>query len=120
MPTLVCRIDGETFAVLMRDGDPAEALLAAESVRESFRKHPFRLGPEGPECLVTASFGHTSVLPSDELRLITDRARAAVTRSRRLGRNRLHAYDHADCSFALMRSAGNPAQPMAERVAASC
>lgn len=117
---LVCRLDGETFAVLMRDSDPAEARAAAESVREAFRKHPFRLGSEGPECLVTASFGHTPVLPSDELRLITDRARAAVTRSRRLGRNRLHAYDPADCSFALVKQAGSVAQPLAESLNAAC
>jgi len=117
---LVCRIDGETFAVLMRDGEPSVALAAAESVRESFRKHPFRLGSEGPECLVTASFGHTPVLPSDELRLITDRARAAVTRSRRLGRNRLHAYDPANCGFILVKSVGNPMPSLAVSVAAPC
>lgn len=117
---LVCRLDGETYAILMRDGDPAEALAAAHHVREAFRKHPFRLGAEGPECLVTASFGQTAVLPSDELRLITDRARAAVTRSRRYGRNRMHAYDPADSSFTLVKQVGPVAQPLSESVAAAC
>ena len=117
---LVCRLDGETYAVLMRDSDPADALTTAHNVREAFRKHPFRLGSEGPECLVTASFGHTPVLPADELRLITDRARAAVTRSRRYGRNRLHAYDPADCSFTLVKHIGAPAQPVTESLTAAC
>jgi diguanylate cyclase (GGDEF)-like protein len=117
---LVCRLDGETYAILMRDADPADALGAAHNVREAFRKHPFRLGAEGPECLVTASFGQTPVLPSDELRLMTDRARAAVTRSRRYGRNRLHAYAPADSSFTLVKHLATPAQPHAESVAAVC
>jgi diguanylate cyclase (GGDEF)-like protein len=117
---LVCRLDGETYAILMSDSHPSDALAAAHHVREAFRSHPFRLGSEGPECLVTASFGQTPVLPSDELRLMTDRARAAVTRSRRYGRNRLHAYDPADSSFTLVKHVAAIAQPHAESVAAVC
>lgn len=110
---LVCRIDNETFAVLMSDEPPADSLSNANSVRDAFRNHPFRLGADGPECLVTASFGFTPVLPSDELRLITDRALAAVTRSQRCGRNRLHAYDAAISGFSLVKPLSHATRPHA-------
>lgn len=100
---LTCRIDGETFAVLMSDEDPTESLSNANAIRDAFRNHPFRLGPDGPECLVTASFGFTPILPSDEFRIVTDRAIAAVTRSRRWGRNRLYGYDSIACGFAPVK-----------------
>ncbi len=107
---LACRIDGETFALLMPDPDPHDALDHANAVRDTFRKHPFRLGPDGPECLVTASFGFTPVLASDESRLIMDRARAAVSRSRRWGRNRLHGYDPAGRGFSLIKHTSLPTE----------
>jgi diguanylate cyclase (GGDEF)-like protein len=117
---LACRIDTDTFALLMPNVDVDGAVANADAVREAFRKHPFRLAADGPECLVTASFGLTPVLPSDELRLITDRTRAAVSRSRKLGRNRLHLYDPADRSFVLVRHADAASVDQAALAAMSC
>lgn len=102
---LACCLDEATFALVMPDADPAEALSQAVAAREAFRSHPFRIGADGPELLVTASFGFTPVLPADEVRLLLDRAEAGVARSRRCGRNRLHAYEPHDCRISLVPDA---------------
>ncbi|HEX6986224.1 MAG TPA: GGDEF domain-containing protein, partial [Planctomycetaceae bacterium] len=114
---LACRLDEGTFAVLFADPEPADAVAQAAAVREAFRGHPFRTGPDGPELLVTASFGFTPALPGDEPRLLLDRGRAAVARSRRWGRNRLHVYEPqsgrfsqaSDLAGTAQRPAGVPA-----------
>lgn len=107
---LACSLDESTFAVLMPDLEPASALTQVLAARETFRSHPFRMGGDGPELLVTASFGFTPALPADEPSLLLDRAEAAVARSRRCGRNRLHAFDHLDGRISLITASPESGQ----------
>lgn len=109
---LACSLDESTFVLLMPDRDTPNALTQAVAVREAFRCHPFRIGTDGPELLVTASFGFTPALPADEPSLLLDRAEAAVTRSRRCGRNRLHAFDHLDSRFSLIPTSQESGQQL--------
>lgn len=105
---LACILDGNSFAVLLPDADPEDALGQAARIRDVFRGHPFRLGIEGPEVLVTASYGFTPVLPADEPRLVLDRVEAAVARARRWGRNRFYAYDPAASRLVQVPDATKP------------
>ena len=99
---LTCRFDANTFAILLPDMDDRAALAQVSDVRDAFRSHPFQLGADGPELLVTASFGFTPAVPGDEARLALDRAQAGVVRSRRWGRNRLHGYEPQTGRFVLI------------------
>jgi diguanylate cyclase (GGDEF)-like protein len=105
---LACVLDGNGFAVLLPDVDPEEALRQAAGIRDVFRGHPFRLGIDGPEVLVTASYGFTPVLPGDESRLVLDRVEAAVARARRWGRSRFYAYDPAASRLVQVPDAAKP------------
>lgn len=105
---LACVLDGHGFAVLLPDEDPENALRQATGVRDTFRGHPFRLGTDGPEVLVTASYGFTPVLPGDEPRLVLDRVEAAAARARRWGRNRFYAYDPAASRLVQVPDAAKP------------
>ena len=90
---LACVVDDEAFVVLLPDAEPDDALRHASAIRDAFRGHPFRIGADGPEVLVTASYGFTPVLPGDDSGLVLDRVGAAVSRARRWGRSRFYAYE---------------------------
>lgn len=106
---LACVLDRGDFAVLLPDAASDEALAQAAAIRDAFRGHPFRLGADGPEVLVTASYGFTPVLPGDEPRVLLDRLNAAAIRARRWGRNRFYAFDAASSRLVQV---SEPARPV--------
>lgn len=90
---LVCQIGEDKLAVLLKGTDHETGDRLARSVRDAIRSHRFRVDQEGPEVLVTASFGLTVCLPEDSPDLVLDRAAHALAKSERLGRNQLHVHD---------------------------
>jgi len=86
----VCQFSAETFAVLMPGVTESAARAAAETVRKTIRRHNFRLSDDGPEVLVTASFGATVFNGADGIETILNRATSALNRSAKQGRNKLH------------------------------
>lgn len=86
---LVCRVSSDAFAVLMPVIDPVAGWRQAELVRDAVRQHRFRVDEQGPEILVTASFGYSDCASMDSPALLKDRVVEAVARSRALGRNQL-------------------------------
>jgi two-component system, cell cycle response regulator len=92
-PDLVCRFSEDTFAVLVPCIEADAARRLADAIRNAVRHHTFRLNADGPEVLVTASFGCTCCLPDDAPDLALDRVADALSRSQRRGRNQLHFHD---------------------------
>jgi diguanylate cyclase (GGDEF)-like protein len=90
---LVCRLDRETFGVLLPNLSPLESMRQAEVLRTSIRNHRFLAPATGAEVLLTASLGLAAIHPTDNPGLAIDRARAALRRSQGAGRNQLHVDD---------------------------
>jgi len=90
---LVCQFSDDTLAVLIPGHHGAAGKKLAESIRKVVRQHHFRLTPESPEVLVTASFGYTTCQPGDHPDLAESRAETALNRSQKRGRNQLHIFD---------------------------
>lgn len=90
---IVCRYSPDTFAVLLPDIDDESGLKLAHAIRNAVRNHHFRLDENGPEVLVTASFGYTRCPVDDRPEMAIDRADDALSKSLRRGRNQLHAHD---------------------------
>jgi len=85
---IACQFSPEAFAVLMPGVSEATARDCAEAIRGTIRQHHFRSSENGPEVLVTASFGLT-VFAGDDSALSVDRAENALKRSQKQGRNKL-------------------------------
>ena len=91
------RCGGEEFLAVLPDTDAAGAREAAEKIRSAVAKHPFSIpGIAGP-VHKTISIG-AATLHSDDLPAITqvqfiNRADKAMYRSKRLGKNRVSAYE---------------------------
>lgn len=92
---LVCRIGPETFGVLLPGLGLDAGEKQARAIRDSVRTHHFRIDDDGPEVLLTASFGYTALHLEDNRELVLDRAIDALAKSERLGRNQLHAHTGA-------------------------
>ncbi len=90
---LVCRTAVDTFGILIPSVDSEDARKLSQAVRNSVRVHSFRLQENGPEVMVTASFGLTTCQPHDTPELIYMQAGDALAQSIRLGRNQLHVFD---------------------------
>lgn len=90
---LVCRLNGDTLAILCPALAPLPGLKVAEKIRETVRNYHFRIEDSGPEVLVTASFGYANCGPGDSADLVRDRAGDGLNRSQALGRNQLHVHD---------------------------
>lgn len=90
---LVCRLDRQTFGVLLPNLSPLESMRQAEVLRTSIRNHRFVAPSTGSEVLLTASLGLAAIHPTDNSELAIDRARAALRRSQGAGRNQLHVDD---------------------------
>lgn len=90
---LLCRINDDLLAVLIPSVSPIAGARCAEAVRAAVRLHPFRAGDNGPELLVTASFGYGTYLPGEMTSLAYDRAQEALGKSQAAGRNQLHVHD---------------------------
>lgn len=90
---LVCRLAGDTLALLCPALPPLAGGKFADKIREAVRNYHFRVEDNGPEILVTASFGYANVAPGDTADLVRDRAGDGLARSQALGRNQLHIHD---------------------------
>ncbi len=90
---LVCRINDDTLALLCPAMAPLTGMKIAEKIRETVRNYHFRVDDNGPEVLVTASFGYANCGPGDSADLVRDRAGDGLARSQSLGRNQLHIHD---------------------------
>jgi diguanylate cyclase (GGDEF)-like protein len=92
---LVCRLNEDSFGVLIPSVDAEAGRKLAQAIRNSVRFHTFRLQDVGPEILVTASFGYTLCPPEEDAETALARAGEALARSIRRGRNQLHVSDGA-------------------------
>jgi diguanylate cyclase (GGDEF)-like protein len=90
---LLCRVNGDTLALLCPSLPPLSGTKLSEKIREQVRSHRFRIDEAGPEVLVTASYGYASCSPGDSAELVRDRAADGLARSQSLGRNQLHVHD---------------------------
>ncbi|MFQ5733525.1 MAG: GGDEF domain-containing protein [Planctomycetaceae bacterium] len=87
---IACQFAADTFAVLMPGVDESQAAALSATIRQAVRGHNFRLKDDGPEVLVTASFGVTLIGRGDHADLMLNRTENALKRSRKQGRNQLH------------------------------
>lgn len=90
---LVGQYSPDLLGILIPGLDLEEGVKLARTVRDSIRNYHFRIDEEGPEVLLTASFGFTPCHPTDNVELALNRAVDALSKSQRLGRNHLHIHD---------------------------
>lgn len=90
---LVCQLGPDLMGVLLVGSNFESGSRMARAVRDQVRSHRFRIDENGPEVLVTASFGFAACHPDDRGDLVLDRAAAALSKSQRCGRNQLHLHD---------------------------
>lgn len=90
---LVCQYGPDMLGVLLPGTDLDRGARLAGAIRDSVRGYHFRVEEDGPEVLLTASFGYTPCRPDDSQELVVNRAVDALSKSQRLGRNRLHVHD---------------------------
>lgn len=89
---LVARFGGEEFLILLADANAAEATLVAEKLRRALESKAIETGLAAQPILhITASFGTTTLLPSETLALdaVIERADSAVYAAKHGGRNRV-------------------------------
>ncbi|BAO30740.1 sensor domain-containing diguanylate cyclase [Sulfuritalea hydrogenivorans] len=89
---LVARFGGEEFLVLLSDANAAEGAMVAEKLRRALEGKSIDTGLEAqPSLQITASFGVTTLLPSENIALeaVIERADGAVYAAKRGGRNRV-------------------------------
>lgn len=92
---IVCQYSADGFAVLMPGVDETETRTLCEAIRQTIRGHNFRL-KDGPEVLVTASFGATTFGRGEDPEFVLNRAENALSKSRRHGRNQCHVNTGAE------------------------
>ncbi|QDT66270.1 GGDEF domain-containing protein [Calycomorphotria hydatis] len=97
---LVCRFSDDAFGILFRGVMGSSARQLASAVRDSVRYHAFRVEADGPEILVTASFGFSPCRPHENSDLVLHRAGDALSRSQKRGRNQLHLHNGAIAAHA--------------------
>lgn len=86
---LSCRASFDTFALLF--SDPVST-LKIEEIRRSIRDHRFQT-KNSTEVLLTASFGFSAGEPGESGEIVMARAKAALSKSQRSGRNQLHIHN---------------------------
>ena len=89
---LVARFGGEEFLILLSDANAQEGALVAEKLRRALESMPIDIGLAAhPPLQITASFGVTTLLPSEDLSLeaVIERADSAVYAAKHGGRNRV-------------------------------
>ena len=89
---LVARFGGEEFLVLLADANAKEGAMVAEKLRRALEGKSIDTGLEAqPSLQITASFGVTTLLPSENIALeaVIERADGAVYAAKRGGRNRV-------------------------------
>jgi diguanylate cyclase (GGDEF)-like protein len=88
---LAGRLGGEEFALLLSQGDPDEAWLAAEALRDEIAAR--QIGIESTALTVTCSFGVAIGAPGDDIDDLLRRADAALYTAKRAGRNLVAFFD---------------------------
>ena len=89
---LVARFGGEEFLILLSDANLQEGALVAEKLRRALEGTVIETGLAAqPALQITASFGVTTLLPSEDLSLeaVIERADGAVYAAKHGGRNRV-------------------------------
>jgi diguanylate cyclase (GGDEF)-like protein/PAS domain S-box-containing protein len=89
---LVARFGGEEFLILLSDANLKEGALVAEKLRRALEGTVIETGLAAqPSLQITASFGVTTLLPSEDLSLeaVIERADGAVYAAKHAGRNRV-------------------------------
>ena len=89
---LVARFGGEEFLILLSDANATEGVLVAEKLRRALESNVIDTGLAAqPTLQITASFGVTTLLPSEDLSLeaVIERADGAVYAAKHAGRNRV-------------------------------
>ncbi len=90
---VVCQSTEDLLVILMPDANADIAGQTADTIRHAVRSQRFRLVNSQQEILMTASFGLALLKPGDDVSLALGRAHAALSESRRYGRNQLHVHD---------------------------
>ena len=98
---LVCHAGQDLLGVLLPGIDLDAGSRLARAIRDTVRGYHFRVEEDGPEVLLTASFGYTPCRPEDNVELVLNRAVDALSRSQRLGRNHLHVHDGASLTHCV-------------------
>ena len=91
---MVARFGGEEFLVLLSDANAAEGTMVAEKLRRALESKSIDTGLAAqPTLQITASFGVSTLLPSENIPLeaLIERADGAVYAAKRGGRNRVCA-----------------------------
>lgn len=88
---LAGRLGGEEFALLLPQGDPDEAWLAAEALRGEIAAREINI--ETADLTVTCSFGVAIGAPGDDIDDLLRRADAALYVAKRAGRNLVAFFD---------------------------
>ena len=86
---VVARYGGEEFMIAMPGTTEAEAMVAAERLRESIGRTPIAYG--GQALSITTSVGVAEVRPGEKLRDVFRRADDALYKAKHAGRNRVMA-----------------------------
>lgn len=89
---MVARFEADEFVALMPHTRLAEAYRTSERIRGTLSGHPF--GPVGRP--VTASLGVAELMPEESPESLLRRARAALTRAKRCGRDKVMTAEAAD------------------------
>ncbi|MDP1733593.1 MAG: diguanylate cyclase [Sulfuritalea sp.] len=95
---LVARFGGEEFLILLSDANLKEGTLVAEKLRRALEGTVIETGLAAqPALRITASFGLTTLLPSEDLSLeaVIERADGAVYAAKHGGRNRVCSAESA-------------------------
>lgn len=88
--TIIGRIGGEEFAILLPGVEIEDAVKIAERLRNIIQNREIRIGPDRDEILrVTASFGVTQVKKGDTVNSILHRADTAMYRAKKTGKNKV-------------------------------
>jgi two-component system cell cycle response regulator len=88
---LAGRLGGEEFALLLPQGDPDAAWLAAEALRSEIAAREIHI--EAAALTVTCSFGVAIGAPGDDIDDLLRRADAALYAAKRAGRNLVAFFD---------------------------
>jgi diguanylate cyclase (GGDEF)-like protein len=93
----VGRYGGEEFLLVLADVEKAEALKAAERIREKISSHPFAHGDKQPLGRLSVS-GGVANWPQDgpDLKSLISRADEALYQAKHAGRDRVFAYAPSD------------------------
>lgn len=92
---LTCQVSAQTFGMILQDISADSGEKLANAIRNSIANSRFRIDETGPEFLITASLGFSTLRETDTVDLVISRAQGALQRSERVGRNQLHVHDGA-------------------------